>query len=74
MIEAHVPKRVFERPAIVTFLWDDGLDIDNHAAIAKCITDALKKRVLQNDNRRWLAGVEHYFHDKGYIEVIIREI
>ena len=74
LTEARVPKKTFERPAVITFLWNDGLDIDNHAAMGKCITDALKNRVIQNDSRRYLAGVEHYFHEEPYIEVIIREI
>jgi hypothetical protein len=74
MAQAKIPKKVFERPAVITFLWNDGLDIDNHAAMGKSITDALKNWVIQNDSRRYLAGVEHYFHDEDYIEVIIREI
>ena len=74
LAKAKIPKKPFERPAIITFLWNDGLDIDNHAAMGKCITDALKNRVIQNDNRRCLCGVEHYFHEEEYIEVIIREI
>lgn len=74
MNRAKVRTTPFDKPVIITFYWNDKLDVDNHAAIGKCITDALKKRVIVNDNRKWLKGVEHYFHDENCIKVFIREV
>ena len=50
------------------------LDIDNHAIMGKMIVDAMKGRVIEDDSRRWVKGVCHYFHDGDYISVEIREI
>ena len=54
--------------------WNDRLDIDNHAIMGKMIVDAMKGRVIEDDSRRWVKGVCHYFHDGDYISVEIREI
>lgn len=62
------------KPVILTFYFNDGLDISNHAAIAKMIEDGLKGRIIQDDNRKWVKGHEYYFHDKDYILVEIREV
>lgn len=64
----------FKRPVIITFHWNDRLDIDNHAIMGKMIVDAMKGRVIEDDSRRWLKGVSHFFHDEDYIGVEIREI
>jgi Holliday junction resolvase RusA-like endonuclease len=69
MNRAKTPTVPFESPVIITIFWNDNLDIDNHAAMGKCIVDAMKKRVIKNDSRKWLQGVCHFFHDKPYIEV-----
>lgn len=64
----------FKRPVVITFHWNDRLDIDNHAIMGKMIVDAMKGRVIEDDSRRWVKGVCHYFHDGDYISVEIREI
>ena len=74
MNRAKVRKRPFEKPVVVTFLWDDNLDIDNHSIMGKMILDALKTRIINDDNKKWVKGVEHYFHDEPCIKVIIREV
>ena len=70
----NVRRIPFKRPVIITFHWNDRLDIDNHAVMGKMIVDAMKGRVIEDDTRRWLKGVCHYFHDGDYIGVEIREI
>lgn len=65
---------MFGRPVEISFLWNDRLDIDNHAVMGKMIVDALKGRLIQDDSRKWLKGVCHYFHDEDYILVQIREV
>ena len=50
------------------------MDIDNHAIMGKMIVDAMKGRVIEDDNRRWLKSVSHNFHDEDYIQVEIREV
>lgn len=64
----------FMRPVVITLHYNDRLDIDNHAVMGKMIVDAMKGRVIEDDNRRWLKGVCHYFHDEDYISVEVREI
>lgn len=71
---AHIRKRPFDKPVVITFCWDDRLDIDNHAAMGKMIVDALKGRLIRDDSRRWVKGVCHYFHEQRRIKVIVEEI
>ncbi len=59
----------FTRPVQITFRWNDGLDIENHAAMGKMITDALKGLLIPDDNRKWLVRVVHEFHEEKFIEV-----
>ena len=74
MAAARTRKRPFDKPAVITFRWNDNLDLDNHSMMAKMIVDGLKQRVIQDDTRRWVKGIEHYWHDKPYIEIIVQEI
>ena len=64
----------FKQPVIITFRWNDRLDIDNHAVMGKMIVDAMKGRVIEDDTRKWVKGVCHYFHDEDYISVEVKEI
>lgn len=64
----------FKRPVIICFHWNDRLDIDNHAVMGKMIVDAMKGRVIEDDSRRFVKGVCHYFHDEDYVGVEVREI
>lgn len=70
----NVRRAPFKSPVNVTFRWNDRLDIDNHAIIGKMIVDAIKGRVIQDDTRKWVVGVCHYFHDEDYIGVEIEEV
>ena len=70
----EVRKTPFEKPVVITILWNDRLDIDNHAVMGKMIVDAIKGRLINDDNRRWLKGICHFFHDEDYILVKIGEI
>lgn len=74
MNNAGVRKRPFESPVIVTFYWNSRLDIDNHCVMGKMIVDGMKGRLIQDDSRRYLKGVEHYFHDEDFILVEVREL
>lgn len=70
----EVRRTPFEKPVEISFLWNDRLDIDNHAVMGKMIVDALKGRLINDDSRQWLKGVCHYFHEEDYILVQIREV
>lgn len=74
MNKAHVRRTPFEKPVVITFLWNDALDLDNHAMMGKMIVDALKHRLIREDSRKWVKGIEHYWHDEDCIKVIIREV
>lgn len=69
-----VREHPFAKPVTITFLWNDRMDIDNHAVIGKMIVDAMKGRVIQDDSRKYFVGVGHYFHNEDYIGVEIEEV
>ena len=70
----EVRRTPFEKPVEISFLWNDRMDIDNHAVMGKMIVDALKGRLINDDNRRWLKGVCHYFHTEDFILVTVKEV
>lgn len=68
-----IPKWIYTKPVKITFWWNDKLDIDNHAAMAKMIVDALKGWVIENDSKKYYACCEHRFHHRPYIIVEVEE-
>lgn len=74
MNAAQIRKRPFEKPVVISFLWNDRMDISNHAYMAKMIEDAMKGRLITDDSRRWVKGICHYFHSAPYIKIIVEEI
>lgn len=73
MKRAHIRRQLVDCPVSVRFLWDDGLDLDNHAVLGKAIVDAMKGYILPDDNRRWMKKVSHEFWDGGEIAVEVRK-
>ena len=74
MDDQDVRRVPFKRSVIIVFHWNDRLDIDNHAVMGKMIVDAMKGRVIEDDSRKYVKGVCHYFHDEDFIGVEIKEI
>ena len=74
MERQNVRKYPHDNPVILTFWFNDRLDCSNHAIYAKMIEDAMKGRVIKDDNRTWVHGVEMYFHDEDCIRVAVREV
>jgi Holliday junction resolvase RusA-like endonuclease len=74
MKKAGIKPTIYKRPVKIMFLWDDGLDIDNHAVMGKAFVDAMKGYVLKDDSRRYVVGVAHEFWDGEAIRVIVEEI
>ncbi|MBM6792171.1 hypothetical protein H7U40_18150, partial [Flavonifractor plautii] len=72
--QARVRRGMVRGPVSITFAWDDGLDIDNHAAIAKAVVDALKGYLLPDDDHRWYRQVIHRLWDGGCIRVEVTEL
>ena len=78
MVRAELRKqgikpRPFREPVIISFWWNDRLDIDNHAAMGKMIVDSLKGVLIEDDTRRYVHGVGHLFHNEDYILVEVAE-
>lgn len=73
MRKSGVKEELFTVPVSVRFYWDDGLDIDNHAVLGKCVVDAMRGYILKDDNRQYLRRVSHEFWDMGEIGVEIEE-
>lgn len=70
--KARVHRKLVSEPVEILFLWDDGLDIDNHAALGKAIVDAMKGYILPDDNHRWFRKVSHELWNGGHIRVEVR--
>lgn len=66
-----IKRKIISEPVYIIFLWNDRLDIDNHAVMGKFIVDALKGWILENDGYKNFQGVSHFFHKEQYIQVII---
>lgn len=73
MGKQKVRQKPYDSPVIITFFWNDNLDVSNHAAMGKMIEDAMKGRVIKDDSKRYVVGIEHYIHDQPYIRVVVRE-
>lgn len=65
--------RTFKNPISISFYWDDKLDIDNHAVMGKMILDALKGKLVNDDNRKWVKKVSHEFWNEKIIKVVLKE-
>jgi len=74
MKRAGIRRRILKSPVCISFWWDDRMDIDNHALIAKAVVDAMKGYILEDDNRQHFQAVCHQFWGKGCIGVQVEEI
>ena len=70
----EIRRTPFKRPVIITFWFNDRLDCSNHGVMIKMIEDGMKGRLIQDDSRKYVKGIECYFHDEDYIKVEVREI
>lgn len=70
----EVRRTPFKRPVIISFWFNDRLDCSNHGVMIKMIEDGMKGRLIQDDSRKYVKGIECYFHDEDYIQVEVREI
>lgn len=73
MNRSEVRRKPFQKPVILTFWFNDRLDCSNHAMYIKMIEDGMKGRIIQDDSKKFVKGIECYFHDEDYILVEIRE-
>lgn len=71
---AKIRKRPFDKPVVITFLWNDRMDLDNHSMMAKMILDGMKDKLINDDSKKWVKGIEHYWHEEDCIKVIITEV
>lgn len=74
MRKAHIRRQMVNAPVEVRFYWNDGLDVDNHAAMGKAFVDAMKGYLLPDDDRRWFRRVTHEFWDGDTIRVEVKEL
>ena len=68
-----INRHIIHKPVMIVFYWNDRLDLDNHGAMGKMILDALKGWIIADDDRRYVTGVAHFFHNESYIGVEIIE-
>ena len=69
-----IHRSLFLKPVAITILWDDRLDIDNHAYMGKMIVDALKGYLIKDDSRKYFKRIAHDFHDEKRIKIEIKEV
>ena len=74
MIRAGIKRKVFKRPVNIKILFDDRLDCSNHAVLVKCIEDAMKGWVIEDDDRRYVRSITTGFNENGCIEVYVNEV
>lgn len=68
-------KTKFTEPVTISYLFDDNLDISNHAAICKMIEDAIVRRgIIPNDTQKWVRGMFIGVNNKEQITVIIAPV
>lgn len=72
MKKAHIRRQYVKGPVEIIFRWNDGLDVDNHAAMGKAFVDAMKGYILPDDNREWVRRVTHEFWDGNCIQVEVK--
>ncbi|HVI42545.1 MAG TPA: RusA family crossover junction endodeoxyribonuclease [Anaerovoracaceae bacterium] len=72
LMEQRIPRKIFQNPVRITFFWNDRLDIDNHAYLQKCIIDAMKGYLIQDDDRRFAREVTSKFYDEPCITVEVK--
>lgn len=70
--EQGIPKQLYTKPIKITFWWNDGLDVDNHAVMEKYILDALKGYLIHDDNRKYVTGKSSYFYGEEVIKVEVK--
>ena len=66
--------RLLEHPVVIRYWWNDRLDLSNHAYMAKLIEDGMKGVLIKDDSRKYVAGLEHRFHEQDCIRVEVEEI
>ena len=65
------PVQQFRKPVIVTIWFNSRLDVDNHGFLSKLIIDSMKGLLIEDDDRKHVAGLEQYFHDDDPNEVFV---
>lgn len=68
-----IKREIFSAPVRIVFSWNDRLDIDNHAYMAKLIIDSIKGYLIYEDDKRYVVEVVHRYHDKDCILVEMEE-
>lgn len=61
-----------DEPVEIAFYWNDGLDLSNHAYMEKMIEDALKGRIIVDDNRKHVQKKTSEWHNEDYLRVEIK--
>lgn len=76
MVRAAIRKQVrpvnqFPKPVIVTIWFNSRLDVDNHGFLSKLIIDGMKGLLIEDDDRKHVAGLEQYFHDDDPNDIFV---
>jgi hypothetical protein len=73
LMKQKIPRETWELPVEIIFLYNSGLDIDNHAYIDKLIIDGLKGYLIKDDSKKYVRRKTDDYWDGAGIKVIVRE-
>lgn len=65
------PVQQFRKPVVVTIWFNSRLDVDNHGFLSKLIIDGMKGLLIEDDDRKHVAGLEQYFHDNDPNDIFV---
>ena len=74
LLEAPWNRPPLKKPVEITFLWNDRLDLSNHGTWAKMLEDGIKGRIIKDDSRKYVVGINHKWHNENNIKIIIEEV
>lgn len=69
-----IPKKIFEKPVVITIFYNSNLDIDNHGYLTKMLIDGLKGYLIVDDDKKHVDELRQKFHSGKSILIEIEEV
>ena len=70
-----IPKKIFEKPVVITINYNSKLDIDNHGYLTKMLVDGLKGYLIADDDKKHVVEIRQKVYSvKNVIKIEIEEV
>lgn len=70
-----IPKKIFEKPVVITIIYNSNLDIDNHGYLTKMLIDGLKGYLIADDDKSHVIEIRQKIHSvKNIVKIEIEEV